>query len=119
METKLIRKSSHAGSWYEESQLALTQNIEEMLLQPEVLQIVQSLTMVKKLKALIVPHAGYMWSGPTAAFSYALLSNHLDGVKTIFVLGNSHFQHFTGLGCSGCSILQTPLGDLKVDKEIS
>lgn len=62
--------------------------------------MVSSLDPAKKLKGLIVPHAGYMWSGPTAAFSYHLLSKNLEGIKTIFVLGNSHFEPFMGLALS-------------------
>jgi len=64
---------------------------------------------------LIVPHAGYMWSGPTAAYSYKLLEKHIKKYKTIFVLGNSHSGHFFGCGISNVSSIQTPFGFLKVN----
>lgn len=68
-----------------------------------------------KLKGLIVPHAGYLWSGPVASFSYCLLSQVKQNINTIFVLGLSHYAPFKGCAMSKATVLETPLGNLEVD----
>ena len=65
----------------------------------------------KKIKALIVPHAGYMFSGQTAAYGYSYLPKT---EKQHFVLiGPTHSYYFDGLASSSCLFWQTPLGKVK------
>lgn len=59
-----------------------------------------------------------MYSGPTASYSYKLLEKITSQIKTIFVLGNSHFAPFKGCGLGLADELETPLGNLIVDKKI-
>ena len=66
------------------------------------------------LLALIVPHAGYMFSGSTAAFAYEY-AREVKKPKRIFLLGPSHYVGFQGVALTTCSSFETPLGDLKVD----
>lgn len=69
-------------------------------------------------KALIVPHAGYIYSGPVAATAYARLLPHRDEYTRIVLLGPSHRVPFPGLASSGADVFRTPLGDVPLDREI-
>lgn len=64
------------------------------------------------LKAVICPHAGYQFSGQTAAFAYKLLAGR--DIKTVFLLAPSHYAFFNGAYVTDRAIYRTPLGDMKV-----
>jgi len=68
-------------------------------------------------KALIVPHAGYIYSGPVAATGYARLRPVADSVSRVVVLGPSHRVAFHGLAVPVDSIFRTPLGDVTLDTD--
>jgi AmmeMemoRadiSam system protein B/AmmeMemoRadiSam system protein A len=67
--------------------------------------------------ALISPHAGYGFSGETAAFGYKLIQN--KPYKTVVVIGPSHYFGFSGVSVYPEGIFRTPLGDLTIDKEFT
>lgn len=68
-------------------------------------------------KALIVPHAGYDYSGPVAASAYARLAAHRDLYQRVVLLGPSHHVAIRGLALSGADAFRTPLGDVPLDHE--
>jgi AmmeMemoRadiSam system protein B len=68
-------------------------------------------------KALIAPHAGYVYSGAVAASAYARLSRHRDVYKRVVLLGPCHRVPVTGVALSGADAFRTPLGDVPVDRE--
>jgi len=68
---------------------------------------------------LIVPHAGYVYSGPIAASAYRLLGATTDTVRRVVLVGPSHFVGFTGLATPGVEALATPLGIVPVDRELT
>jgi len=69
-------------------------------------------------KALIVPHAGYTYSGPIASSAYAQLTTHAGKLSRIVLLGPSHHVPFTGLAYnSAAATFLTPLGAVPVDQE--
>jgi AmmeMemoRadiSam system protein B len=68
-------------------------------------------------KALIVPHAGYIYSGPVAATGYARLRPVAGSVQRVIVMGPSHRVAFHGLAVPEDSIFRTPLGDIPLDTE--
>jgi AmmeMemoRadiSam system protein B len=68
-------------------------------------------------KALIVPHAGYVYSGPVAASAYALLKPSRRGIRRVVLLGPSHRLAFRGLALSGAQSFSTPLGEIPLDLE--
>jgi MEMO1 family protein len=68
-------------------------------------------------KAIIVPHAGYIYSGPVAASVYARLSGGRDKIHRVVLLGPSHRVGFHGLAVSGASTFRTPLGDIPIDRQ--
>jgi AmmeMemoRadiSam system protein B len=66
-------------------------------------------------KALIVPHAGYIYSGPVAASAYARLREGRDRVKRVVLLGPCHRVSVQGLALPGAEGFATPLGTVEVD----
>lgn len=65
--------------------------------------------------ALIVPHAGYIYSGPIAASAYINLRPLRNKIRRVVLLGPSHRVAFRGLATSSASFFNTPLGDIKLD----
>jgi len=68
-------------------------------------------------KALVVPHAGYIYSGPIAASAYALLRGAAAQLRRVVLLGPSHRVRLRGLALPEAEGLATPLGILPVDPE--
>ncbi len=68
-------------------------------------------------KALIVPHAGYPYSGPIAARAYARLQPGRGLIKRIVLIGPSHFVELRGLATSSAETFETPLGSVPLDRE--
>jgi AmmeMemoRadiSam system protein B/AmmeMemoRadiSam system protein A len=66
-------------------------------------------------KALIVPHAGFIYSGVTAAHAYALLAAARGTVRRVVLLGPAHRVALRGLALPGVAAFDTPLGRLAVD----
>ena len=67
-----------------------------------------------KLRGLVVPHAGYVYSGIVAAAGYSILRSHMDEIDKIILLGPSHYALFDGAASSGEDVWETPLGMLQV-----
>ncbi len=67
-------------------------------------------------KALIVPHAGYIYSGPVAATAYARLRPYRQRYTRVILLGPCHRLAVPGLALSGADVFRTPLGDVPLDK---
>ena len=68
-------------------------------------------------KALIAPHAGYLYSGPIAASAYARLIPAREVITRIVLLGPSHYVALKGLATSSAEGFATPLGKVPVDLE--
>lgn len=68
-------------------------------------------------KALIVPHAGYPYSGPIAASAYRLLESQRDDISRVVLIGPSHRVPFGGVAVSGARRWETPLGVVALDEE--
>lgn len=68
-------------------------------------------------KAMIVPHAGYIFSGPVAATAYASIASAGSRIHRVVLLGPSHFVPFDGLAYHGADTFLTPLGPIPVDSE--
>lgn len=66
-------------------------------------------------KALIAPHAGYIYSGPVAAQAYALLTPLRAIVQRVLLLGPVHRVPIHGLATTGADHFRTPLGDVPID----
>ena len=68
-----------------------------------------------RLRALVVPHAGYAYSGAIAASAYALLARVAPPPRRVVLLGPSHYVAFSGLALPEAGGLETPLGVVPVD----
>ena len=66
-------------------------------------------------KALIVPHAGYIYSGSVAAAAYANLSSTAAAIQRVVLLGPAHRVAVRGLALPGVDVFDTPLGSIKLD----
>lgn len=104
-----VRRASHANSWYSGNKEQLDRELAGWL---------GAATPVPgPVRAIICPHAGYSYSGPTAAHSFRQLDP--TTVRTIFILGPSHHVRLSGCAVSQCATYQTPLGSLSIDRGIT
>jgi len=102
-----IRPSILAGSWYPASADTLRKTVLRYVGQATV-PVVKG-----TLRAIIVPHAGYRYSGQVAAYAYKLLQSH--PFTRIILVGPSHRIPFAGVSVNLQHGYQTPLGIVKVD----
>ena len=96
-----------ASLFYPGNPFELQQNVRELL--AETSQDVD-LPDERILRALIVPHAGYVYSGSTAAKAYHLLKNYRDEFRRIILLGPAHRVWIQGIAFPGVEAFETPLG---------
>lgn len=69
-------------------------------------------------KAIIAPHAGYIYSGAIAASAYARLAPARNTIRRVVLLGPSHRVGFLGIATSSADFFHTPLGDIPLDKTL-
>jgi len=74
-------------------------------------------TAAGELVALIVPHAGYVYSAPVAAYAYRLLQGR--SYDTVAVIGPSHRVPVDGVALSDADEWQSPLGRVPIDRDAS
>lgn len=67
-------------------------------------------------KAIVVPHAGYQYSGPTAAHAYRLLEGRRERIRRVVLLGPAHRVYLQGMALPSVDAFTTPLGDVLVDE---
>lgn len=67
-------------------------------------------------KAIVAPHAGFIYSGLTAAAAYARVYSARDRIKRVVMMGPCHHVALKGIALSGASAFATPLGDVPIDK---
>lgn len=67
-------------------------------------------------KALIVPHAGYVYSGPVAGSAYARIAPHAGTIRRVVLLGPAHRAWLRGLAAPGVEGFATPLGVVPIDR---
>ena len=109
-----IRPAAVAGTFYPAQAAILRQNLQHYLRDaPALLSGGQETSPWPK--ALIVPHAGYPYSGPTAASAYRSLASGRGKIQRVVLLGPAHRVPFRGIALSGADAFQTPLGVLPVD----
>jgi len=68
-------------------------------------------------RAVVSPHAGYMFSGVTAGFAWASAARRTGSIKRVLLLGPSHRVPFRGLATSPAARWQTPLGSIDLDQD--
>ena len=68
-------------------------------------------------KAVIAPHAGYQYSGPTAAYAYRLLEERRGVIRRVVLLGPAHRVYLQGMAVPSVDAFTTPLGDVPIDAD--
>lgn len=110
------REAQFAGQFYPGNKNALTQQLAELFEQAK--EINTDSAQKRTLQALIVPHAGYIFSGVVAAAAYCQIPENAV-YKRIFVLASSHRYSFNGAAVFCTGNYKTPLGEIKVDTQFS
>ena len=102
------RPAAVAGLFYPGDKLTLSTQVKELL-------AVATSTLHKKPLALIVPHAGYIYSGGIAAHAYQQIATIADQIKRVVLIGPSHRVYIQGLAAPSYDYFDTPLGELEID----
>ncbi|CAH0475902.1 unnamed protein product [Peronospora belbahrii] len=110
-----VRLATHAGSWYSHDEQKLRDELSDWLKTAEDQSTEQK---ESNIRAIIVPHAGFRYSGLTAACAYYHLLN-LERLKRVFILGPSHHFYLRGCAVSTAHEYETPLGNIVIDREIN
>jgi MEMO1 family protein len=107
------RRPAVSGKWYPSDPVQLREDIQDYLNKVELSETQNKMQPL----GLIVPHAGYMFSAPVAAWSYKLLTG--KKYDTIILLGSSHHYSAGIVSVYDGDKLHTPLGDIPVDVELA
>ena len=104
-----VRPPAVAGSFYPGDADELRSQVEALL------EDARAGSEGSRARALVVPHAGYVFSGPTAALAFARLPS--EGIRRVILLGPSHHVSFGGgaLPAAGLTAFETPLGKMPLD----
>ncbi|SDT91737.1 AmmeMemoRadiSam system protein B [Nitrosomonas ureae] len=105
-----IRSPAVAGLFYPADEQQLRQDVQFLLEKADRHDL--------KPKALIVPHAGYQYSGAIAATAYASLRTAAANLQRVVLLGPAHRVAMHGLALPGADVFTTPLGDVNVDTDL-
>ncbi|MCW8923077.1 MAG: AmmeMemoRadiSam system protein B [Gammaproteobacteria bacterium] len=106
-----IRPAAVADMFYTGNPTQLRAEVQSMLAHARVTAPVP--------KAIIVPHAGYIYSGPIAASAFAQLIAGKDKIHRVVLLGPCHRVPLSGLATSSADFFETPLGAIPIDRELS
>ncbi|NPA80280.1 MAG: AmmeMemoRadiSam system protein B [Thermotogae bacterium] len=102
-----IRKPAVAGTFYPDDPTLLREMVERMLNAAKVSSELPP-------KAVVAPHAGYIYSGPFAAYAFKTLLPLFGAEPTVFLLGPAHFVAFNGVSTGRFTAWETPLGIVPV-----
>ena len=108
---QIIRPAAVAGMFYPDNPTVLKQTLADLLSHP------QAARLSRPPKALIVPHAGYIYSGPVAASAYAQLGSLRGRIRRVVLLGPTHRVYVRGLALPEADRFATPLGEVPLDSE--
>ena len=104
-----IRKPAVAGYFYPADPSKLKSEIEYLLSAAEKREV------SGRLYGIVSPHAGYTYSGKTAAFGFKLLDK--KNIKTVIIISPSHREYFPGVSVYDGDAYRTPLGEVPVNKK--
>jgi MEMO1 family protein len=110
IDPRTIRPSPIAGTWYPGSPDELQETVDGLLAQAEYFPTDDELI------ALISPHAGYPYSGQTAAYAYRQLMNRQ--YDSVVLMGPSHYDDFGAYAVTAKKYYATPLGAIELDQEL-
>jgi hypothetical protein len=108
-----VRPAAAAGTFYPADPAVLRRTVEALL--DEAVPV--EADVVPRL--LVVPHAGYVYSGSVAASAYRLIRGAGDSLRRVVLIGPAHFMVPIGLAMPAADALETPLGEVWVDLELT
>ena len=108
----VVRPAAVAGMFYPADRAELAREVSKMLDETRGTPLAPGFP-----KGLVVPHAGYVYSGPVAASAYALLRPAAGIVTRVVLLGPCHRVAVRGLALPAAAEFQTPLGRIEVDQD--
>jgi AmmeMemoRadiSam system protein B len=106
-----LRFPAVAGQFYPGEREELSQMIDEFLENAKIPKI------EGEIFGILVPHAGYIFSGPVAAHCYKAIQG--KNFETVILIGDSHYEYFDGVSVWDRGEWETPLGRVKVDEELA
>ncbi len=104
-----IRPPAVADMFYPGNPQELKTTVEQML--------ADAVSIDRQPKAIIAPHAGYIYSGDIAAKAYGALTPWRNTIERVVLLGPSHRVPFRGIAASSADYYQTPLGNIPLDTQ--
>jgi AmmeMemoRadiSam system protein B/AmmeMemoRadiSam system protein A len=104
------RPAAVAGLFYPDNPIELKRTVADLLAHAKAGDSLQA------PKALIVPHAGYIYSGPVAASAYAGLRPQRGRIRRVVLLGPTHRVYLRGLALPEADRFATPLGEVQLDR---
>jgi AmmeMemoRadiSam system protein B len=110
---QIDRQPAVAGLFYPANPNALRRQVETLMARARV-----RIPLGGEPKALVVPHAGYQYSGPVAASAYARIAPIAARIRRVVLLGPSHRVAFRGIAYPAADRLLTPLGAVTVDRQV-
>ncbi len=106
----VVRPAAVAGMFYPDAPAELRHMLDDML------AAARPAARPAHIKALIVPHAGYIYSGPVAASAYALVAGLRGRIRRVVMLGPAHRAYVRGLALPDAQRFATPLGEVELDR---
>jgi MEMO1 family protein len=106
------RQPVAAGRFYSDNKEILRKDLEQLFIS------CKNNTGSAKVRALICPHAGYVFSGRIAASAFSTIDRN-TAYKNIFIIGSSHVMAFDGASAYSSGDYITPLGKVSVNREIA
>jgi AmmeMemoRadiSam system protein B len=108
LDSKKIRAAAVAGRFYPENAFELRRQLEDFLANAQI-------PIGPAPKAIIAPHAGYIYSGQVAASVYKQLLPQGDAITRVVLIGPAHYESFAGLAMTSADAFATPLGLVPVE----
>jgi MEMO1 family protein len=110
--TSIVRPPAFAGTFYPDDPAELAAMVEGYLARAAS----EPRAAGPLPKAIIAPHAGYIYSGPVAATAYTRLAAARDQISRVVLIGPAHYVPVRGLAASSAAAFATPLGEVPVDR---
>ncbi|KAJ8099994.1 MEMO1 family [Lipomyces tetrasporus] len=116
MSTKrVVRSATHAGSWYVGDKASLDRQLTDFLGNVPAASFEHGPLPVPNARIIIAPHAGYSYSGPTAAWAYKTWD--VSKIERVFLLGPSHHVYLSNCAITQCTEYETPMGNIPIDTQ--
>ncbi|MCX7797654.1 MAG: AmmeMemoRadiSam system protein B [Melioribacter sp.] len=108
---KQVREPAVAGMFYPSSPSKLMEEIQLLL------DTAKLSDQIENIVGIVSPHAGYIYSGKTAAYAYNTIKD--KNYKTVIIISPSHREYFAGISIYNGDAYKTPLGEVEIDKYLS